>query len=60
LRYSYVELALSKPDEAIAALRRRMQTGKLPRRSWVLFHDTDLCGEWVGICDDTPPPPGRE
>lgn len=58
LRYSYVELALAKPEEAITALRCRMPAGRLPHRSWVLFHDADLCGEWVGTYDDTPPPPG--
>ena len=57
LQYSYIELALAQPGEALTALRRRLQAGRISRCSWVLFHDSDLCGEWVGIYDDTPPPP---
>lgn len=60
LRYSYVELALARPDQALAALQERLQSGRLPKRAWVLFHDADLCGEWVGVYDESPPPPGRE
>lgn len=60
MRYSYIELALAQPDQALAALRERLQAGRLPQRSWVLFHDADLCGEWVGVYDETPAPPGSE
>jgi hypothetical protein len=58
LRYAYVDLALTDVPAAIAAIRERMQAGGLPRRSWVLFFDADLAGEWVGVYDDSPVPPG--
>ena len=57
LRYSYIELALTDVDRGIAAIRRAMREGNVPRRSWILFHDADLAGEWVGIYDDSPAPP---
>jgi hypothetical protein len=60
LRYTYIELALAQPDEALRALRHCLQSGCVSRRSWVLFHDSDLRGEWVGAHDDTPPLPGSE
>lgn len=56
LRYSYIDLALTKVEPAIKAIRKRLQAGNVPRRSWLLFFDADLVGEWVGIYDDSPPP----
>lgn len=60
LRYAYVDLALTDVPAAVAAIRGRMQAGKVPRRSWILFFDADLAGEWVGIYDDSPAPPGLD
>jgi hypothetical protein len=60
LRYAYVDLALTDVPAAIAAIRDRLQAGNLPRRSWILFFDSDLADEWVGIYDDTPEPPTIE
>ena len=60
LVYSYVELALTDVDAALRRIRQRLRAGRMPIRTWVLFHDSDLCGEWVGIYDDAPPPPGFE
>ncbi len=60
LKYSYIELALTDLDRGIAAVRRAMQEGNVPRRSWILFHDADLASEWVGIYDDSPKPPNSD
>ena len=57
LRYSYMELALTDVDRGIAAIRRAMREGNVPRRSWILFNDAHLAAEWVGIYDDSPAPP---
>jgi hypothetical protein len=60
LRYAYIDMALTDVPAAIAAVRERMQAGGLARRSWILFFDADLAGEWVGIYDDSPASPGLE
>ena len=57
IRYSYIDLALVDVEGCIAAIRKRLQAAKAPRRSWLLFHDTSMRGEWVGIYEDSPPPP---
>lgn len=57
LRYSYIELALTDRERGIAVVRRAMQEGTVPRRSWILFHDADLAPEWIGVYEDSPPPP---
>ena len=57
LRYSYVDLALTDVDSAIPAIRARLQEGRLPKRSWLLFFDDIYRDEWIGIWDDTPAPP---
>ena len=57
LRYSYIDLALTDLDRSIRVVRERLREGKVPRRSWILFFDTDLSAEWIGIYDDTPPQP---
>lgn len=57
LRYSYVDLALIELDQAIEVIRSILQAGNVPRRSWIQFFDSNWCAEWVGIYDDSPPPP---
>lgn len=57
LRYSYVDLALTNVERGIEAVRRRLQAGRVPHRSWIQFFDSDWAAEWVGVYDDTPPPP---
>ena len=59
LRYTYVELALVDVRRSIEAIRKVLH-GRVSQRSWLLFHDADLCGEWVGIYPDSPPPPMRD
>jgi hypothetical protein len=56
LRYSYIDLAVTDVNRGIAAVQARLRQGNVPRRSWILFFDDELAGEWVGIYDDTPPP----
>jgi|SRR5262245_10762261 len=57
LRYSYVDLALTDLARGVEVVRRTLQAGKVPKRTWVLFFDADLCGEWVGVYPETPEPP---
>jgi hypothetical protein len=57
VRYSYIDLALTDLRRGVEAVRSVLRDGRVPRRSWILFFDADLCGEWVGIYDATPPPP---
>jgi hypothetical protein len=57
LRYSYIDLALVDANRGIEAVRNRLQAGNVPKRSWIQFFDTDLCAEWIGVYDDSPPPP---
>lgn len=59
LRYSYIDLAITDVDKGIQATRERLQAGKVPKRSWIQFYDSDLAAEWVGVYDDSPPPPLR-
>jgi hypothetical protein len=57
LRYSYIELALRDTVQALPAIRKLLADGNVSRRSWILFHDCEHGGEWIGIHDDTPAPP---
>lgn len=59
LRYSYIELALLDVDRAISKCRRLLAEGGVPLNSWLLFHNPDLEHQWVGIYDETPPPPAN-
>ncbi|HWB59239.1 MAG TPA: hypothetical protein VG733_07095, partial [Chthoniobacteraceae bacterium] len=56
-RYSYIDVALLDVKHGIEAIKQRMREGNVPERSWILFFDSNLQDEWVGIYDDTPPPP---
>lgn len=57
LVYSYVDLSVADLNKAVPIIRRVLQKGKVNKRSWILFYDTDLEWEWIGIWDDSPPPP---
>lgn len=59
LRYSYVDLALVDVARAAPSIRAVLQEGGLTRRSWIEFYDTEWQHEWIGIWDDSPPPPVR-
>lgn len=56
-RYSYIELALKDCGSALPAIREMLAAGNVPRRSWILFHNCEQETEWIGIYDDSPPPP---
>lgn len=57
-RYSYIELALRDLDRGIERVRKLLSEGGLTERSWILFHDVELSGEWIGIYPHSPAPPG--
>lgn len=59
LRYSYIDLALTDIAKAVPVIRRVLAERRAPLRSWLLFLDSDLEAEWVGVYADTPPPPTR-
>ncbi len=56
LRYSYIDLAVKKLDEAIPVIQNTLQKGKLTKRSWLILHDPDYQNEWIGIWADSPAP----
>ena len=56
-RYAYLDVALSDRDRGVEELRTLLQQLEVPRRSWILFFEAHLAGEWVGVYPDTPPPP---
>jgi hypothetical protein len=60
LRYHYLELALTDAMAAVQPLRGWASEQRLPVRSWLLWHDDDLGGEWVGLHPHSPPPPQGE
>lgn len=57
LRYAYLELALADRDRGVAELRELLRGLEVPVRSWLLFFESHLAGEWVGVYPETPPPP---
>lgn len=57
LRYLYIELALADVDAAIPLIRAAAVEAGVGDRSWLLFHDADLCDEWIGLTPETPAPP---
>jgi hypothetical protein len=57
LKYSYLDLALTDLERGASIEKRVLREGEIPKRSWILFFDTDLHARWIGIWDDTLPPP---
>ncbi len=56
LRYSYIDFALTDVRKGVDLIKRVLREGNIPNRSWVLFYDSDMADEWIGVYDDTPPP----
>jgi hypothetical protein len=56
--YSYVDLALTDVVRGSEAIRKVLRAGKISKRSWLLFFDSSLANEWIGIYDKTEVPPG--
>jgi hypothetical protein len=59
MMYAYVDVALTDVRRAIPVLRDLFRRRCVSRRAWLLFFDPELAEEWIGIHDDTPPPPPR-
>lgn len=57
--YCYVDLVLTDVRRAIPVIRDALHRKGVPKRSWLLFYDAYMSEEWVGIYDDSPPPPMR-
>ncbi len=56
VRYGYVDLALADPDCVQAWLLPALRAAGLGKRSWLLFCDSELEREWIGVHADTPEP----
>lgn len=59
VRYVYVHVALEHLEHGVRVSRCALREREVHRRAWILFFDDVLSHEWVGVWDDTPPPPER-
>lgn len=55
--YSYIDLALVDVLPAFRLVQSLLREGRLPARTWLLFYDCEWSREWLGLYDETPPPP---
>jgi hypothetical protein len=56
LRYVYLDLALSDPNCVEGAIFPALRARGMPKRAWLLFCDSELEHEWLGVHADTPEP----
>ncbi len=59
LSYAYLNLALYDLNRAVAVLER-LGKAHLPPQSWLLFCDSVLADDWLGLRADSPEPPVTE
>ncbi|RPI77431.1 MAG: hypothetical protein EHM45_09105 [Desulfobacteraceae bacterium] len=57
LHYSYIDLALTDMEKGFGIVKDVLCKGKITKRAWILFFDSELESKWIGIWDDSPPPP---
>ncbi len=55
-RYQYIDLALHNFEEAIPLIQSLTTQLGTPRSTWLLFFETPLKNEWIGMFENTPPP----
>jgi hypothetical protein len=53
VHYWYIDLALVSVEDSIPIIRSVLQERAVPRDSWLLFYDSELNHEWIGIYPDT-------
>ena len=56
VRYAYLNLAIANLDAAVDRVIDVARDNGAPERAWLLFMDSDLSDEWIGIWDDAPAP----
>jgi hypothetical protein len=57
-KYLYFDLAVVDVVKTLEAVRRRLLALEvLPVRSWLLFYDAELAGEYIGLRSASPRPP---
>ena len=56
VHYWYIDLALVSVEDSVPIIRSVLLAQAVPRDSWLLFYDSELHHEWVGIYSDTRPP----
>lgn len=57
VRYAYVVVGLDDLDGAVEAVLAAARDAGVAQRSWLLFCDSDLGAEWLGVWPGTPAPP---
>jgi hypothetical protein len=57
--YSYVDFALVSLERGLEVIRTVASRVGLPPRSWLLFCDSALAGDWAAVHPAAPPPPGQ-
>ena len=56
LRYSYIDLAISNAACVETKILPALRSLEISERSWLLFHDTPLVADWIGVYAGTPAP----
>lgn len=56
VRYAYLDLALNDPDYAREQLLPALRSAGIAKRAWLLFCDSELEREWLGVYPDSPEP----
>jgi hypothetical protein len=57
VRYLYLELALERLEDGVRITQNKLAKTGIGPRAWILFCDSALRQEWVGIGDDWLEPP---
>jgi len=55
-RYQYIDLALHNFKDAVPLIQQVTTELGTPRSTWLLFFDSPLKNEWIGMYTQTPPP----
>jgi hypothetical protein len=57
LRYVYLDLAVMDVKQALAVLGPVLRPLQLPERTWLLFYDTEMADEYIGLLSGSGAPP---
>jgi hypothetical protein len=57
LRHGYIDFVLNSISKGGRIIQKIGKKFKLPKNSWILFFDSVMEANWIGIYEDTPIPP---
>ncbi len=56
LKYAYIDFVISNISRGARIIQSKLRKFKITKNAWIMFLDSSMEANWIGVYDDTPPP----